>query len=148
MDHQPWRSQATCRNLSPEESDAIFFVGVGHTVKRAKIFCSSCPVKQECLNYAILYNEEGFLAGTTKDERDAMAPFVRDNLYRNAILNGTLETRKFEDWGLPTTLDQKAPTPTMEELPPLYSLPERSPFETAGLPELAASAILGLPVAQ
>jgi WhiB family redox-sensing transcriptional regulator len=66
-----WRGQAACSNLDP----SIFFpVGhadtAGEEVAGAKRICDACPVKQECLAFAIGTNQEyGVWGGTTEEER-------------------------------------------------------------------------------
>ena len=75
-----WRLQAKCRNLSLEQNDSLFFPGPGGKVNKADKFCSDernrCPVLKECLMFAILNDLDGFYAGTTKDDRRSMAPFM------------------------------------------------------------------------
>lgn len=131
MDHQPWRQQALCKDLDPQEADNIFFVTVGRTVKQASFYCAGCPVRRECLNYAILYDEEGFVAGTTKDERRHIGQLVRTRLYQEAVASGTLETRDFRDWGLPGKLNPipLIQIPTDESLDLQAQLPEESPLD-------------------
>jgi len=34
--------------------------------------CASCPVKQECIDHALKYEEYGYWSGTTPKEREAM----------------------------------------------------------------------------
>ena len=71
-----WRTRRKCSKLSPKQSDEIFFPKPGGKSKRAKLFCSTCPVQKQCLDNAILNNEMGMWAGTTEGERRRMAGFL------------------------------------------------------------------------
>lgn len=51
----------------------MFFPGSGGKPKKANLFCSSCPIKTQCLAEAIKFGLKGFWAGTTDAERDFMA---------------------------------------------------------------------------
>ena len=69
--HLTWRSDAECRDLDP---NLFFPVGVtGPAVDQiaaAKEICAICPVRQECLEFAITSNQEfGIWGGTSEDER-------------------------------------------------------------------------------
>ena len=92
-DKQDWRARALCGSLSPEESDALFFLGRGQKTKRAQLFCASCPVKQDCRDFSILYNESGVWGGMGEADRKAIAPLLQPMLRRDAIANGCLEER-------------------------------------------------------
>lgn len=81
---QEWREHGKCNDLTPEESDAIFFFGPGKRATKARAFCGTCPVQRECLNNAILFQEEGVWAGTTDEERGALG-FIRDMLLQDEI---------------------------------------------------------------
>lgn len=61
---------------------------------RARIFCEDCPVKKMCFNYAVVHDEDGIWAGTTKKERDetlAELPGLREKLTQTARREGWLE---------------------------------------------------------
>ncbi len=66
-----WRSQAACsdENVDPD----LFFSDVGgndNSTKKAIKICESCPVQQECLNYALVNNENfGVWGGKTERQR-------------------------------------------------------------------------------
>jgi WhiB family redox-sensing transcriptional regulator len=69
--HLGWRQDAECRDLDP---NLFFPVGVtGPAVEQiaaAKSICGSCPVRNECLEFAITTNQEfGVWGGTSEDER-------------------------------------------------------------------------------
>lgn len=72
---EPWQNSSKCGRLTPEQADALFFVGTGGKVKRATIFCSTCPVQNICLTQAIEGRVKGFWSGTTEIDRLAMTPF-------------------------------------------------------------------------
>ncbi|HET7713815.1 MAG TPA: WhiB family transcriptional regulator [Patescibacteria group bacterium] len=92
-----WKARSKCRKLTPKQADKIFFIDSGGKANKARTFCKSCPVKQDCLNYAILYKEWGIWAGTTEEERKSL-DMIRDMLLQDAVANMTLETRNFRDW--------------------------------------------------
>lgn len=69
--HLAWRQEAACRDLDP---NLFFPVGVtGPAVEQiatAKDICEHCPVRGECLDFAITSNQEfGVWGGTSEDER-------------------------------------------------------------------------------
>lgn len=100
MANQKWQKDAACKDLSSVEADRIFFIGPGQSSKRAKIFCASCPVKGECVDYALTYNEQGIWAGMTEDERQSLeADFgLRAGLKERARKAGMLESRNINDF--------------------------------------------------
>lgn len=66
-----WRNQATCRDTDPE-----LFFPVGTTgqallqIAKAKSVCCECPVKVECLEFALETNQDtGIWGGTSEEER-------------------------------------------------------------------------------
>ena len=66
-----WRHRARCRDVDPE-----LFFPVGTTgpaeaqVQAAKAICANCPVKAECLAWALRVGEpDGIWGGTTPEER-------------------------------------------------------------------------------
>ena len=74
MDEHGWRLNSKCaKELSPEQSDALFFPGTGGKPHKAEKFCSTCPFKGQCLQDAIQFKLKGFFAGTTEEQRRAMA---------------------------------------------------------------------------
>lgn len=69
-----WRSRAICRDTDP---DLFFPVGTtGHAlvqIDRAKQVCSECPVRVECLEFALETNQDsGIWGGTSEEERRAL----------------------------------------------------------------------------
>ena len=66
-----WRTDAACRDEDPE----LFFpIGTtGPAVEQsaaAKQVCTSCPVREECLEFALATNQDaGIWGGLNEDER-------------------------------------------------------------------------------
>jgi WhiB family transcriptional regulator, redox-sensing transcriptional regulator len=63
-----WMAQAACRGR-PEVS---WFPLKGDTGAAAKAVCAGCPVRAECLAYALAEDLAGVWAGTSERERRAM----------------------------------------------------------------------------
>ena len=66
-----WRRGAICRDTDP---DLFFPVGTtGNAlvqIDRAKEVCDQCPVKVDCLDYALETNQDsGIWGGTSEEER-------------------------------------------------------------------------------
>lgn len=64
--------------------------------KAKERFCINCPVRRDCLNYALLYKEHGVWGGTTETDRDQIltnAPQIYHLLKIEAIQAGILEKR-------------------------------------------------------
>ena len=60
-----WFAQAACRGKT-----AVFFLDKGQPATEAKLICAGCPVRQECLDYAIAKREvRGIWGGLTPVER-------------------------------------------------------------------------------
>ena len=69
-----WRRSALCRDTDPE-----LFFPIGTTgqallqISRAKEVCCECPVKFECLDFAMETNQDtGIWGGTSEEERRQM----------------------------------------------------------------------------
>tara|TARA_Y100000361_G_C11091414_1_gene306636 strand:- start:115 stop:402 length:288 start_codon:yes stop_codon:yes gene_type:complete len=61
-----WADQGKCRDLQTD----IFFAEGGKQAKLAKVICVACPVREECLDYAIRNFElYGIWGGYTAPER-------------------------------------------------------------------------------
>lgn len=75
-----WEQEAVCCKLSPQERED-FFPPRGRPSKNPhwKQVCFTCPVRLECLNYAIVHEEDGNWGGSTERERKALPrSFVRE----------------------------------------------------------------------
>ena len=64
-----WHQHAACAGTDPD----LFFPGRGESITGARRVCATCPVKAECLDYAIRNGETiGVWGGTSERERRAM----------------------------------------------------------------------------
>jgi len=64
-----WQRRAACRRVPL----SVFFAGKGGTYGMAAELCATCPVREECLDYALSDPTlDGFWAGTTAQERKRM----------------------------------------------------------------------------
>ncbi|HEY1331348.1 MAG TPA: WhiB family transcriptional regulator [Actinomycetota bacterium] len=62
----PWQERARCREHDPE----VFFPEKGGSSREAKRICADCPVRIECLNYALRRDERyGVWGGMSERER-------------------------------------------------------------------------------
>ena len=65
-----WQSRGLCRDVDPE---LLHPLPKDHkATARAKKVCSRCPVRTECLEFALARPVSGIWAGTTEDERRAI----------------------------------------------------------------------------
>ncbi|MFE7446120.1 WhiB family transcriptional regulator [Streptomyces chartreusis] len=65
---ESWGERAACRAADPDE---LFVEGVAQN--RAKVLCTGCPVRTECLAYALDHRiEHGIWGGMTERERRAL----------------------------------------------------------------------------
>lgn len=61
-----WRDRARCRGMDP----ALFHPGRGEDTTEPKRVCAGCPVRDECLAYALANGEKlGVWGGTSERER-------------------------------------------------------------------------------
>lgn len=61
-----WQSEALCAQADPE----AFFPERGSSARDAKTICATCPVRQECLEYALENDERfGIWGGLSELER-------------------------------------------------------------------------------
>jgi WhiB family redox-sensing transcriptional regulator len=82
-----WRAEAACSE--PATTNLFFPVGVtGQAeiqIRQAKAVCQECPVKAECLEFAITTNQEyGVWGGTSEDERRVLRRQWRQRALRAA----------------------------------------------------------------
>ncbi|MFI6639016.1 WhiB family transcriptional regulator [Streptomyces sp. NPDC050504] len=65
---EAWRARAFCRSADPEE---LFVEGAAQN--QAKTVCAGCPVRTECLAYALDHRiDHGVWGGMTERERRAL----------------------------------------------------------------------------
>ncbi|WP_435059092.1 WhiB family transcriptional regulator [Streptomyces sp. bgisy060] len=70
-DHS-WHSRGACYGINPKDADRLFFHGPRNTRDRqqAKQVCATCPVRRDCLNFALENKiEHGLWGGLTLKER-------------------------------------------------------------------------------
>lgn len=61
-----WRQAAACRGVDPE----IFYPASEEEADEAKAICGQCPVRQACLEYALVSRErDGVWGAATEKER-------------------------------------------------------------------------------
>lgn len=66
LDDQPWADRALCAQTDPE----AFFPEKGHSTREAKATCAACPVRTQCLEYALDHSERfGIWGGLSEKER-------------------------------------------------------------------------------
>ncbi|MFJ4918488.1 WhiB family transcriptional regulator [Streptomyces sp. NPDC088725] len=67
-----WHNRGVCHGMDPEDADAVFFpLPRDHeAIAEAKELCGLCPVRRDCLNYALENAlKEGIWGGLTDAER-------------------------------------------------------------------------------
>lgn len=71
MLHDDWRDRAACRDVDPELFFPVTEKGPGaRQAEQAKAMCAGCPVRAECLRYALDNGlDHGIFGGTTETER-------------------------------------------------------------------------------
>ncbi|MFI5040931.1 MAG: WhiB family transcriptional regulator [Acidimicrobiales bacterium] len=78
---QTWRQQAACRGLDTE----IFFPASDADADAAKDVCATCPVRDQCLEWALATRQEdGVWGGLTDNERRRLRRRRRDAARRSA----------------------------------------------------------------
>lgn len=66
-----WRDLAACKSADPN----LFFPERGQDVGPAKRICRDCPVREECLDFALSKRiKEGVWGGTSERQRRTMRP--------------------------------------------------------------------------
>jgi len=68
-----WRFDAACRGMDADEIDRVFFPRRGDDSLEAKRICFVCPVKGECLDFALRqFIKVGIWGGRSERERRRM----------------------------------------------------------------------------
>lgn len=63
---RPWIERKACLNCDP----GVFFVRTGENANQAKRICRSCPVRRECLDWALAAKPwGGIYGGMSEKER-------------------------------------------------------------------------------
>ena len=74
-DEYAWMFHARCRGINPAE----FFPSDGTGVETAQRVCAACPVRSECLEYALVNRiEHGVWGGASERERRRILRRRRD----------------------------------------------------------------------
>jgi WhiB family transcriptional regulator, redox-sensing transcriptional regulator len=71
-----WRSSSLCSQLPVAEADSLFYPERGRSTKAARALCSECPVRAECLEFALgdeYALAHGVWGGTSPRERRVLA---------------------------------------------------------------------------
>lgn len=82
--------EAACRGKSAD----FFFPGPGKKLDIAKLICSFCKVQQDCLDYAVAHDEEGFWGGLSETERRALPLFAIEYIKTEYLRLRLLEERR------------------------------------------------------
>jgi WhiB family redox-sensing transcriptional regulator len=86
VEHQAWTKSAKCRGTG----DALFAEGADQ--RRARVFCTGCPVRAECLAEALDNRIEwGIWGGMTERERRQLLRRRPDVESWRSVLLGMLE---------------------------------------------------------
>lgn len=66
-----WRDRASCSSTSPELFFPIGTTGLAlDQIKTARSVCATCEVQTECLEFALMTNQDtGVWGGTSEEER-------------------------------------------------------------------------------
>jgi hypothetical protein len=73
---QEWVNEALCAQVGPE--DSLWFPDKGQSNKQAKLICAECPVRQQCLQYALDRSEQhGIWGGLSDRERKELKRGIR-----------------------------------------------------------------------
>lgn len=77
-----WQTRAACGKAAEPEQ---FFPEGGRPSNRGKKkFCAGCPVREQCLDWALVHEEQGIWGGLTEKERERLVlsrlplPFNRE----------------------------------------------------------------------
>ena len=76
-----WRDEAACRGLDTD----VFFPLTEEEAAEAKAVCAACPVRELCLEYALVtWQDDGVWGGLTETERRRMRRRRREAAARRA----------------------------------------------------------------
>jgi Transcription factor WhiB len=65
-----WAEDVACAELELDVVDSMFFPSRGQSGKAPRALCATCPVRAECLDYAVVAGEEfGIWGGSSERER-------------------------------------------------------------------------------
>lgn len=88
-DYWEWASESICLKTGPKPFETTV------KIPQAKVLCSLCPAAQDCLIWALIYDEHGIWGGTTRNERkEAYSKQDREILIEKAKLQGQYYSRE------------------------------------------------------
>jgi WhiB family redox-sensing transcriptional regulator len=80
VDRPSWMGRASCKNLDVE----MFFPKRGLPKKEVVRICGACPVREECLSFAVLNGErQGMWGGLTSGARRGMYSKIKKEIEDN-----------------------------------------------------------------
>lgn len=83
---EDWKQYAACKHADTR----LFFPERGDPVHEAKAICATCPVREQCLEYALaIPNCVGIWGGKSGKERRAIRRALPDNHQTRPIVHGT-----------------------------------------------------------
>lgn len=85
-----WHSEAACAQVDPD----IFFPKHAGSSRAARYVCGLCPVRQQCLNHALINRERwGIWGGTSERERRKLRRQLGSDADPATQSSGLLPTR-------------------------------------------------------
>ena len=67
IDDSLWKDKASCTGIDTE----LFFPDQGHPIEPLIIkMCKACPVREECIDYALKYSMQGVWGGMGQRARE------------------------------------------------------------------------------
>lgn len=89
-DYWEWSYLGLCKHPSIAK-----FFGLKSKINQAKAWCDICPVREDCLLWAVIYNESGVWGGKTDTERSKeFSQKDREELIKQAKLQGNYYVRE------------------------------------------------------
>lgn len=86
---EPWMRHGACRGLAHDDAARMFFPARGESTEPAKAVCARCPVRAECLEYALRNHEKfGIFGGKSERERRQIRQQRREQAQREAAERG------------------------------------------------------------
>jgi WhiB family redox-sensing transcriptional regulator len=69
-----WWSEAACQYADPDLFFPVSSTGRGGEEARAKLICARCPVREQCLDYAMAAGSplQGIWGGTSEQDRSRL----------------------------------------------------------------------------
>lgn len=87
-----WRMKGLCAD---DTSGAWFAHGGSNDLRRAKVACSMCPVRETCLGSALLHGEEfGIWGGCDPDQRAELDRSLRAGVVLEDVLASVIGERR------------------------------------------------------